>query len=88
MKRQAGGFVYVQTNDAEHKAVVVFARDAGGELERLGSPSTGGRGSGAPHLWNSAGGISHGPQKRLLGPASYNPPKRRGVEQSGSSPGS
>jgi hypothetical protein len=40
MKRQAGGFVYAQTNDAEHNEVVVFARDAGGELERLGSHRT------------------------------------------------
>jgi 6-phosphogluconolactonase (cycloisomerase 2 family) len=50
MKQQAGGFVYVQTNDAEHNEVVVFARRPGGELERLGSHLTGGRGSGAPHL--------------------------------------
>ena len=50
MKQQAGGFVYVQTNDAEQNEVVVFARRPGGELERLGSHLTGGRGSGAPHL--------------------------------------
>ena len=50
MKQQSGGFVYVQTNDAEHNEVVVFARRPGGELERLGSHLTGGRGSGAPHL--------------------------------------
>jgi 6-phosphogluconolactonase len=50
MKQERGGFVYVQTNDAEHNEVVVFARGAGGELERLGSHLTGGRGSGAPHL--------------------------------------
>ena len=50
MKQQAGGFVYVQTNDAEHNEVVVFVRRPGGELERLGSHLTGGRGSGAPHL--------------------------------------
>jgi 6-phosphogluconolactonase len=50
MKQQAGGFVYVQTNDADQNEVVVFARGSGGELERLGSHLTGGTGSGAPHL--------------------------------------
>ena len=50
MKQQAGGFVYVQTNDADHNEVVVFARRSGGELERLGSHLTGGKGSGEPHL--------------------------------------
>jgi 6-phosphogluconolactonase len=50
MKQQTGGFVYVQTNDADHNEVVVFARRSGGELERLGSHLTGGRGSGEPHL--------------------------------------
>jgi 6-phosphogluconolactonase len=44
------GFVYVQTNDAEQNEVVVFARQASGQLERLGSHVTGGKGSGAPHL--------------------------------------
>jgi DNA-binding beta-propeller fold protein YncE len=50
MKQPAGGFVYVQTNDADHNEVVVFTRRSGGELERLGSHLTGGRGSGEPHL--------------------------------------
>ena len=50
MKQQAGGFVYLQTNDADHNEVVVFARSADGELERRGSHRTGGKGSGAPHL--------------------------------------
>ncbi|HEX9598609.1 MAG TPA: beta-propeller fold lactonase family protein [Gaiellaceae bacterium] len=50
MKKQAGGFVYVQTNDADHNEVVVFARRSGGELERLGSHLSGGKGSGEPHL--------------------------------------
>ena len=44
------GFVYVQTNDAQHNEVVVFARCADGSLERLGGYLTGGRGSGEPHL--------------------------------------
>jgi 6-phosphogluconolactonase len=50
MNGQAGGFVYVQTNDADHNEVVVFARRAGGALERLDSYLTGGKGSGEPHL--------------------------------------
>ena len=50
MKEQAGGFVYVQTNDADHNEVVVFARRKGGGLERLDSYLTGGKGSGEPHL--------------------------------------
>ena len=33
MTQQADGFVYVQTNDADHNQVVVFARRAGGELD-------------------------------------------------------
>jgi 6-phosphogluconolactonase (cycloisomerase 2 family) len=40
----------VQTNDADHNEVVVFARQAGGELERRNSYLTGGKGSGEPHL--------------------------------------
>jgi 6-phosphogluconolactonase (cycloisomerase 2 family) len=50
MNQQHGGFVYVQTNDADHNEVVVFERRADGALERLDSYLTGGRGSGAPHL--------------------------------------
>src|SRR5438093_1231185 len=50
MKQQTGGFVCVQTNDADHNEVVVFARRSGGELDRLGSYLTGGKGSGEPHL--------------------------------------
>ncbi|HMI29703.1 MAG TPA: beta-propeller fold lactonase family protein, partial [Gaiellaceae bacterium] len=44
------GFVYVQTNDAEHNEVVVFGRKADGTLERLSGHPTGGKGTGAPHL--------------------------------------
>jgi 6-phosphogluconolactonase len=44
------GFVYVQTNDAEHNEVVVFGRKADGSLERLSGYLTGGKGSGEPHL--------------------------------------
>jgi 6-phosphogluconolactonase (cycloisomerase 2 family) len=50
MRQQADGFVYVQTNDADHNEVVVFARRTGGELERRNSYLTGGKGSGEPHL--------------------------------------
>jgi 6-phosphogluconolactonase (cycloisomerase 2 family) len=50
MNQQHGGFVYVQTNDADHNEVVVFERGADGALGRLGSYLTGGKGSGAPHL--------------------------------------
>jgi hypothetical protein len=50
MTQQADGFVYVQTNDADHNEVVVFARRAGGELERRNSFLTGGKGSGERHL--------------------------------------
>src|SRR6266550_4189792 len=60
MKQQAGGFVYVQTNDAQHNEVVVFARSSGGELERLGSQLTGGEGSGAPHLPSQSSVILYG----------------------------
>jgi 6-phosphogluconolactonase len=44
------GFVYVQTNDAEHNEVVVFGRKADGALARLSGYPTGGKGSGEPHL--------------------------------------
>jgi 6-phosphogluconolactonase (cycloisomerase 2 family) len=44
------GYVYVQTNDAEHNEVVVFGRGTDGSLERLSGYLTGGKGSGAPHL--------------------------------------
>jgi 6-phosphogluconolactonase len=44
------GFVYVQTNDADHNEVVVFGRKEDGSLERLSGYLTGGKGSGAPHL--------------------------------------
>lgn len=50
MSNEIGGFVFVQTNDAAHNEVVVFARSGDGELERRGSHLTGGKGSGTPHL--------------------------------------
>jgi 6-phosphogluconolactonase len=42
--------VYLQTNDAADNEVVAFDRDADGALAALGRFSTGGRGSGEPHL--------------------------------------
>ena len=50
MHQMNGGFVYVQTNDADSNEAVVFGRRADGMLERLGSYLTGGQGSGQPHL--------------------------------------
>src|SRR5919201_134840 len=44
------GFVYVQTNEADHNEIVVFARGSDGRLERRRAHLTGGRGSGEPHL--------------------------------------
>lgn len=42
--------VYVQTNDATENEVVAFERRADGRLAPLGRFSTGGRGTGEPHL--------------------------------------
>jgi 6-phosphogluconolactonase len=50
MNQQDGGFVYVQTNDADINEVAVFQRGGDGRLERLGAYPTGGKGSGARHL--------------------------------------
>jgi 6-phosphogluconolactonase len=50
MNQQDGGFVYVQTNDADNNEVAVFQRGSDGRLERLDAYLTGGKGSGAPHL--------------------------------------
>jgi 6-phosphogluconolactonase (cycloisomerase 2 family) len=50
MNEQTGGFVYVQTNDANVNEVIVYRRDDGGRLDRLGRYLTGGKGSGKPHL--------------------------------------
>jgi 6-phosphogluconolactonase len=48
--KQAHGFVYVQTNDANVNEVIVYGRDGDGRLARLGRYLTGGKGSGKPHL--------------------------------------
>ena len=42
--------VYVQTNDATDNEVVMFRRAEDGALAPAGRWSTGGRGSGVPHL--------------------------------------
>src|SRR5437763_11170010 len=42
--------VYVQTNDAEANEVLAFSRAEDGTLESAGRYSTGGRGTGQPHL--------------------------------------
>jgi 6-phosphogluconolactonase len=47
-KRNAA--VYVQTNDAAQNEVIAFRRGEDGELTRVGSFATEGRGSGMPHL--------------------------------------
>lgn len=41
---QAGGAVFVQTDDLQHNGIVAFARDADGHLARAGEFFTGGRG--------------------------------------------
>ena len=38
MNQQDGGFVYVQTNDADDNEVPVFQRGGDGKLERLDDP--------------------------------------------------
>jgi 6-phosphogluconolactonase len=48
--------VYVQTNDATENEVIVFSRAEDGALAPVGRYSTGGRGTGLPHL-ASAGSV-------------------------------
>src|ERR1700746_1676262 len=48
--------VYVQTNDAPGNEVIAFSRTGDGALAPQGRYSTGGRGTGAPHL-ASAGAV-------------------------------
>ena len=48
--------VYVQTNDATANEVIAFSRTGTGALAPLGRYSTGGRGTGSPHL-ASAGSV-------------------------------
>jgi 6-phosphogluconolactonase len=46
----AEGAVFVQTNDEADNQIVAYRRSADGALQPLGSYSTGGRGTGKPHL--------------------------------------
>jgi 6-phosphogluconolactonase len=48
--------VYVQTNNATENEVIVFSRAGDGALAPVGHYSTGGRGTGVPHL-ASAGSV-------------------------------
>src|ERR1700745_1927489 len=48
--------IYVQTNDAAENEVIVFRRAEDGALAPMGRYSTGGRGTGVPHL-ASAGSV-------------------------------
>ena len=48
--------VYVQTNDAAGNEVLAFNRTGNGALAPQGRYSTGGRGTGSPHL-ASAGSV-------------------------------
>src|SRR5262252_10512370 len=57
--------VYVQTNDATENEVIVFSRADDGALAPVGRYSTGGRGTGVPHL-ASAGSVVLGDDGRWL----------------------
>ncbi len=52
--------IYVQTNDASDNAVVVFARDDEGGLRQAGTYTTGGKGSGEPHLPSQGSVVAEG----------------------------
>src|SRR6516225_4968907 len=57
--------VYVQTNSATENEVIVFGRAEDGALAPVGRYSTGGRGTGVPHL-ASAGSVVFGDDGRWL----------------------
>jgi 6-phosphogluconolactonase (cycloisomerase 2 family) len=50
MENEPTGAVYVQTNDAETNDIVAYRRAADGSLTQAGTFTTGGRGTGEPHL--------------------------------------
>jgi 6-phosphogluconolactonase (cycloisomerase 2 family) len=58
--------VYVQSNEAAENHVLAFARAADGSLESLGSDSTGGRGSGVPHLPSQGSVVLTGDRRHVL----------------------
>jgi 6-phosphogluconolactonase len=60
------GAVYVQTNDAADNRVLAFGRAGDGGLDTIGSYSTGGRGSGTPHLPSQGSVVLSGDRRHLL----------------------
>src|SRR6516162_10885099 len=64
-RRAMSAAVYVQTNDVTENEVIVFSRAEDGALARVGCYSTGGRGTGVPHL-ASAGSVVLGDDGRWL----------------------
>jgi 6-phosphogluconolactonase (cycloisomerase 2 family) len=66
MSNALTGAVFVQTNDADANAVVVFERRADGSLARLGTHATGGLGNGTPHLPSQGSIVVAAEGSRLL----------------------
>src|SRR5436189_1781796 len=58
--------VYVQTNDATANEVIAFSRAGDGALAPLGRYSTGGRGTGSPHLASACSIVLSGDGRWLL----------------------
>ena len=58
--------VYVQTNDATKNEVIVFSRAEDGALAPVGRYSTGGRGTGVPHLASAGSVVLHDDGRWLL----------------------
>jgi 6-phosphogluconolactonase len=58
--------VYVQTNDAANNEIVAFSRSQDGTLAPLGRYSTGGRGTGEPHLPSQSSVVLSDDGRRLL----------------------
>src|SRR5215471_11180271 len=58
--------VYVQTNDATKNEVIVFSRAEDGALAPVGRYSTGGRGTGLPHLASAGSVVLHDDGRWLL----------------------
>jgi 6-phosphogluconolactonase len=58
--------VYVQANDATENEVVAFSRADDGALAPVGRYSTGGRGTGLPHLGSAGSVVLSGDGRWLL----------------------
>lgn len=58
--------VYVQSNEADGNRVLAFRRDGDGTLTQIGSFTTGGAGSGTPHLQSQASVVLAGGGSHLL----------------------